>query len=168
LIGRDPDNPQRRVLAGQKGNYIATQPSLAFELRSDGGQPAVPHWLGETHLVADDLGFRASRQAPECERAVAFLKSFLHDGPRLSAEVWAAARERQFTKFTLSAAAKKLGALYKTVYLNKCRYNYWLLEGQQVPAEPEPEPDDLADFRAALDAQVKKFPRPCPLDERPE
>jgi putative DNA primase/helicase len=168
LIGRDPDHPQRRVLAEQKGNYSAAQPSLAFELRTEGSQPAVPHWLGETHLGADDLGLRAGRPSPECDRAVAFLRNFLHDGPRLSADIWAAARERAFSELTLRSARKKLGIRFKVFYRDKCRYNYWLLEGQELPSDPDPEPDDLADFRAALDAQIKKFPRSCPLDEEPE
>jgi len=168
LIGRDPDNAERRVFAVQKGNYIAVPPSLAFELRSQGSQPAVPHWLGETHLLADDLVVRASRASPERDRAVAFLQKFLHDGPRLSADVWDAARERDFGKKTLHAARKKIGGLFKCAYRNKCRYYYWLLDGQQVPSDPDAGPDDLADFRAALDAQIKKFPRSCPLDEEPE
>jgi AAA domain len=170
LIGHDPSNPERRVFAPQKGNYSAARPSLAFELRSQEGQPAVPFWLGETHLVADDLGVRARRDTPECDRAVAFLQQFLHDGPRLSADVWDAAREYSFTQFTLKAARKKMHARFKAVYRNKSRHYYWLLAGQEIPADPDPEPDSdgMAEFRKALDEQIKKFPRPCPLDEEPE
>jgi hypothetical protein len=168
LIGRDPDNAERRVLAVQKGNYTAAPPSLAFELRGQDGQPAVPCWLGETHLVADDLGRRASHESPECDRAVAFLLKFLHDGPRQSADVWAAAKEYAFGAKPVRVARKRIGIRFKTVYRNKSRHNYWLLEGQELPAEPAAEPDDLADFRAALAEQIKKFPSPCPLDEESE
>ncbi len=113
---------------------------------------------------------RVRRDTPECDRAVAFLQQFLHDGPRLSADVWDAAREHAFTEFTIRAAGKKLGARFKAVYRHKSRFHYWLLAGQEVPADPNPEPvsDSIAEFRKALDEQIKKYPRPCPLDEEPE
>jgi hypothetical protein len=168
LLGRDPDNRQRRVLAELKNNYAAAQPSLALELRSDGSQPAVPHWLGETHLTADQLTLRIGRPSPECDRAVAFLRKFLQDGPRLSTDVWAAAEQHCLSRKTLHLARQKMAARFQRARRNGNQCNYWLLEGQQVPAEPESEDDDLADFRAALDAQIKKFPRSCPLDEEPE
>jgi hypothetical protein len=170
LIGRDPENVERRVFAPQKGNYAAIQPSLAFELRTQDGQPAVPHWLGETHLVADDLGLGARREAPERDRAVAFLQEFLRDGPRLSREIYDAAREYAFAEKPLLAARKKMGARFKAVWRNRNRYYYWLLKGQEVPADPEPDSasDGTDAFRKALDEQIRKFPRPCPLDEEPE
>jgi hypothetical protein len=170
LIGRDPETTERRIFAPQKGNYAAIQPSLAFELRTQEGRPAVPHWLGETHLVADDLGLGARRDAPERDRAVAFLQEFLRDGPRLSRDIYEAAREHAFAERTLLAARKKMGARFKAVWRNGNRYHYWLLKGQEVPADPDPEPvsDSIAEFRKALDEQIKKFPRPCPLDEEPE
>jgi hypothetical protein len=168
LIGRDPDNLQRRIFAELKNNYAAAQPSLAFELRTDGRQPAVPHWLGETPLAADQLTLRVARPSPECDRAVTFLHTFLQDGPRLSTEVWAAAEKESLSRKTLHHAREKMRARFQRARRNGVQCNYWLLKGQQVPAEPEPAADDLADFRAALAEQIRNFPRSCPLDEDPE
>jgi hypothetical protein len=167
LIGRDPEDSRRRILAEQKGNYSALQPSLAFELRAHENGLATPHWLGETHLATADLGWGAGRPCPERDRAAAFLRKLLHDGPRLSADVWAAAREHQLAEKTVRGAGKKIGVLHKHVHQSGTQRHYWLFEGQELPPA-DPVPDDLAEFHRALAEQVKKFPASCPLDQPSE
>jgi hypothetical protein len=163
LLGHDPENPDHRILAHLKNTNAPPQPSLVFAIQSTPGQPAVPIWLGESTLTAEGLLARSSN-SPECDRAVAFLKSFLKDGPRLSSELWAAAKEQAFGEKTLRRAQTRLRIRFQRVR-KPARATYWLLPGQPVPAQVSDEPDRFANLHAAIAEQVKKFPTSCPLDK---
>jgi hypothetical protein len=140
LVGRDPKMEERCILAQSKNNYAPKQASLAYCLPKDG--PRV-EWQGSTIWTADEL---ASRRAhPGRRRARDFLRSFLEKGPRVSGEVWAAARANRISRNTLKRAKADLGIRYERICSKGERMDFWLLPGQEVLAglSDTPEADEL-------------------------
>jgi hypothetical protein len=140
LVGRDPKMEERCILAQCKNNYAPRQPSLAYTLPKDG--PRV-EWQGSTLWTADELAAR--RAHPSRLRARDFLCNFLENGPRLSSDVWAAAGANRISRNTLKRAKTELKIRYERICSNGRRLDYWLLPGQEVPAElsDTPEADEL-------------------------
>ncbi len=83
LVGSDPQDSNRSVVAHAKANLSKLGPSLAFEIR-DGNFS----WLGTSSLEAVDLASSVDtpRQRPR-DSATDFLKETLADGPRLVSEL---------------------------------------------------------------------------------
>jgi hypothetical protein len=84
LVGVDPDDDGRQVLAVSKSNLAARPPSLAYRLVSDGryGVARVA-WEGASdHSAADLLGAPAERPSPKQDQAEQLLQDALTNGPR--------------------------------------------------------------------------------------
>src|SRR6266404_2679934 len=79
MVGFDPNDPSKRVLAHAKSNLAALGPSLAYTLK--GGRFA---WAGRSSLSAEDLGGPApdADQRSAREEANDFLVQPLSDGPK--------------------------------------------------------------------------------------
>jgi hypothetical protein len=166
LVGHDPLNRARRVLAQVKNNLAPIQASLAYEVRADNGDvPPTIAWLGPTTWTADQLLAAAAvgPPSPERERASRFLSAFLKDGPRPTREIWRAAKKERLSKRTLDRARKDLEIVSKRFWRNGVMHTYWHLPIHHMPVESQPaERNELLDFLAE---QERKFPPPCPLDE---
>jgi hypothetical protein len=165
LVGRDPQNPEHRVLAQTKNNLAPPQPSLVYGLEPTGSAGAVRLcWPGTSPLTADELVAAQSAKRTRRQRACDFLRAFLKDGPRTAREIWQAAQEREFGRTTLHRAMKMLGIKSVLVVKDHTRSHYWLLKGQQLPPEIDPasDPDSVAAFR---EAWCKKYPEPTPIDD---
>lgn len=165
LVGPDPQQPQRRVLAQTKNNLAEPQPSLAYELQPQPRGPPTLVWLGPTAWTANQLlAALESKPCPKRDRAGAFLVNFLRDGPQESRAVWAAAQREGITVTTLRRAKKKQCIRSERVVRDGVQRTYWLLESHQPPAGDASSSitPDLAQFFAEME---KKYPRPCPLDE---
>jgi hypothetical protein len=80
LVGRDPLEPGRCVLAQVRASLAGPQPSLAYELTADGGLPAVS-WMGTSTVSADELLAGDAAEGKTRDRATAFLEQFLAGGP---------------------------------------------------------------------------------------
>ena len=163
LVGRDPYDRERRVLAEQKMNIAHAQPSLAFRIQGT-GQAAVIEWLGPTELLADHLVGAAA--SPSLIRACEFLGEFLKDGPRLRPDVMAAAARCGIAERTLNRARKHLKGQSRTLTRNHIRYTYWLLQGQCIPLSPDGKPNDFDQLlqemerqRAGLNAKKEEEPQ---------
>jgi hypothetical protein len=136
LIGSEPHDRERRVLAQTKKNLAAPQPNLAFSIVSGaGGQPTID-WHGPTPLTADQL-LGARSPAGERGRARAqareLLRQFLEERPRTSEEVWATAKEYDLAERTVMRAKEELAIRCRRVYLEGRRITYWLLPNQVLP-----------------------------------
>ena len=92
-----------------------------------------------------------------------FLNAFLKDGPRTSHDVWDDARKHGHSIITVRRAAKNIPVDFRRVFLGGVQKTYWLLPGQELPANAS-DPREDNDFWRALAEQEKKFPRSCPLD----
>ena len=55
LVGADPDEPQRRVLACTKTNLSERPPALGFYVRTDDSGRPYLEWTGELERTAEDL-----------------------------------------------------------------------------------------------------------------
>ena len=162
LVGSDPADASRRVLAELKNNLADPQPSLAFSVakREDGGSDLT--WLGPCGLHADEmLAARPVVAAPGARRnARTFLAEFLRDGPRSSRDIWSAALPLGLSQRTLFRARSELRIRVELVQEGTHRTNYWLLPDQRLPHEKE-QPNA---FDAWLDELRAEYPPSTPLD----
>jgi hypothetical protein len=160
LVARIPDGEGRCVLAQQKNNLAARQPSLAYEVSAAAdGKPALV-WHGETDWSAESvLNQRRPLPATRRDEASAFLREFLRDGPKTSRQIWAAAREHGHKEKTLRAAARKLKLSFRSVWQDDDRLSYWLLPDQSPPA-----PDPATDLEPWLAPLRERYPAASPLD----
>lgn len=105
LLGRDPDNPELRILANPKNNLAPKARALRFALVSVGDVARID-WRGECDIDADRLC-----SAPESEESRSalddardFLLRFLGDGSRPQSEVMTAAAQEAIKPGTLKRA----------------------------------------------------------------
>jgi putative DNA primase/helicase len=161
LAARLPGGEGRCVLAQQKNNLAARQPSLAYEVAAGPGSEPELRWHGEVDWsAARVLEHRRPRPAGRRDEATAFLRSFLADTPKTSRQVWAAAAKLGLTESTLRRAAAKIPLTYHNVWLDDDRLTYWLLPGQTPP--PADPATDLEPWLAPL---RERYPAASPLDE---
>jgi hypothetical protein len=94
LVGRDPENPDRRILASTKANLARTPVSLAYGLEVGPMGGLRVGWIGETSHTAEAL-LAARPDAEErdaIQEAIDALKAILESGPRFANEVKKEAR----------------------------------------------------------------------------
>lgn len=164
LVGRDPQEPGRRVLAQVKNNLAAPQSSLAFTVEGTDGALRL-NWLGSSPLTADELllgDSGSAAPAPRRDRACDFLTEFLANGPRTSREIWQAARRQGLSARTLYRARQEVQARVQRVADGKSRLNYWLLPDQVLRVGPVADDTDLEPWLGPLRA---KYPPSTPLDD---
>jgi hypothetical protein len=77
LIGKDPTQPHKRVLASTKNNLAQAPDSHSFVIVGEDGMPKV-EWLGRVNLTADDLTL-PPRGPLVLDKAVAFVRTFLEE-----------------------------------------------------------------------------------------
>jgi putative DNA primase/helicase len=113
LVGKDPDDESRRIVAAVKSNLCPSPPSLAYRIETDGdGRPRIVWEPEPVDFTADRL-LAASAEGEE-ERgaraeAAEWLSYYLADAPRPSAEVLREGRRAGHQEITLRRAAKGLG-----------------------------------------------------------
>ena len=164
LVGRDPHDRDRRVLAEQKLNIAASQPSLAFRING-AGESATIEWLGPTALSADHLVGAAA--SPSLDRACEYLQTFLKDGPRLRSEVFAGATARGISLRTLDRARKRIEGRSRILWRDHQKLTYWLLKGQCIPLSPDGKPNEFDKLLAKLQREAVGLPPEpdSPLDQ---
>lgn len=113
LVARDPDDPEKRVLAVTKMNLAPEPPSLSFTIEgTENGAPRV-RWLGETEHRANDLvsmsGDEDVRQ--EAQDLRVFIREMVETAPRTQKEAVAAIRAAGFdaAERTIRRARKAAG-----------------------------------------------------------
>jgi hypothetical protein len=193
LFARDPDDPQRAVMAQIKNNLAPREPSLAYRLHSaaqvvassaalvssspegaplaaesrDHATTPVIEWLGESPLSADQLlaaaGIKPCLLRPR-DKAKEFLLNFLDAGPRSTIDIWQAGKQDGHSKRTLQRAAKGLSIHSKTVMTNNRQLTYWLLEHQKLPPDVDPKDPDIPSLEPWLAPLREQYPAD-PLDD---
>jgi hypothetical protein len=167
LIARDPDEPERRVLAQVKNNLAPFQPSLAYTLGSKTNGPVQFSWLGPSPRTAEQLleaPPAASTRGQLREEAGDALESFLLEAVHTSQEVWAFAHRQGISERTLRRAKEELSIRSVRVWAEGKRLSYWLLPGQELPPEvaAAAAASDLEAWLAPLRA---KYPPSVPLED---
>jgi hypothetical protein len=162
LVARDPHAPAQCVLAQVKNNLAPPQPSLAYCVQEQEKASPLLSWLGPHPLTADQLlaGTHSRPASRPIHRARAFLRAFLARGPRTTRDIWAAARERGFTRATLDRAKGQLEIRAQWTSRDGRPVSYWLLPAQKLPLDPT-----LPDLEPWLAPLREQFPSPTPLDD---
>jgi hypothetical protein len=162
LVARDPLVPGQCVLAPVRNSLGGPQPSLAYRLTAADGNLPVVEWLGVSPVAADALvGGGARGGEGQRERAAVFLEQFLAGGPRTAHDIWEAAQKAGLSARTVQRAKPGVGIRCRRVQVEGRFVSYWLLPGQQLPAELCGD-DDLSPW---LDELERRFPPRTPLDE---
>jgi hypothetical protein len=168
LVGEDPAEPAKRLIAQIKNNLAPWQPSLAYTVSAqDTGQPLLT-WHGTSPLTSRQLLAQTPPGVPQARRtrqsAAEFLEEFLKDGPRTSREVWAAAREAGHSVRTLNRAKSEREIRSLPLWVGRMQNSYWLLPGQNLPTIPEAE-GGTPELDTKLANLEKQYPSACPLDD---
>src|SRR5690606_9126671 len=81
LAARDPDDPDRRILAITKSNLAAPVPALRWRIVTAGSAPTV-EWLGATeHTAASLMAEPDGDERTARDEAAEWLRDALRDGP---------------------------------------------------------------------------------------
>jgi hypothetical protein len=120
VAARHPEEEGWNVLAQVKSNLARLSPSLAYCVVPSEDDPDVPvvQWGGEVPFSADELlrGRDARKEAPERDKACAFLVEVLADGPMTATDVEKYARDAGITARTLKRAFDHLGGTTNKVH----------------------------------------------------
>jgi hypothetical protein len=164
LVGRDPVDHGRCVLAQVKNNLAAPQQSLAYAVQAEPPGPPRLTWLGVSPWSADQVVGGAGRGRAGA-RARAFLLSLLREGPRPAREVWEQARKEGLSERTLKRAKQQLSIRAVRALGDGARQSYWLLPGQELPAGLAAAPSGPAELEPWLAPLREAYPPSTPLDE---
>jgi hypothetical protein len=145
LVGVDPDDRQRRVLACTKTNLGERPPSLGFYVRADGGGRPYLEWAGEVARTADDLLHlpRDRRHGEGKPAAADFLERWLSDGPQSRERLYCKARAHDISERTLHRAKAWLEVASAVRRHGGRNVWYWRLKDDDRPFDPA---DDYARF----------------------
>ena len=114
LVAKDPDDPDRRLLAMTKTNLSTDAGTLAYRLESvDGTDVARVVWDGTSPLRADELVGPPQDEDERQERdhAVEFLRDALAGGPRPMKDVERDGRAAGLTPKQLRSAKSRSGVI---------------------------------------------------------
>jgi hypothetical protein len=129
LVAKDPDNPDRRVLASAKCNLAKLPPSLAYDLTpgEEGGLRV--GWRGESPHTAESLlaAPRDDEERDAVREAVEVLRAVLGNGRLSATEVKSQARKAGVSERTLTRAKSMLGIRARLVGFGRDGKWYWSL-----------------------------------------
>ena len=111
IVGCDPDDPNRRVLALSKSNLAPdTRSSLIYRVETDAEYDVGRlRWLGTCDRTARDLLATDQDPTGAVGDAASILREFLEDGPQLATEAKRYCRDAGISGRTLDRAKKFLG-----------------------------------------------------------
>jgi hypothetical protein len=137
LVARDPQAPDRSVLAPVRHSLSGPQPSLAYRISAVEGELPVVEWLGASSITANELlaGAPRPKDAPR-QTAMAFLREFLAGGPRSAREIFAAAQGGGYSYRTFRRARIDLNITRTIVNDGNGPLTYWQLPVQEPPGDP--------------------------------
>jgi hypothetical protein len=113
VVGKDPQDENRRVVASTKNNLAKPPASLMFGLEEVEGGAVRVNWLGESKVSAKDLLAtpKDEEQAASLREAVEFLSDVLADGPVAASQVKEEAEDAGISERTLARAKKVAGVI---------------------------------------------------------
>jgi hypothetical protein len=110
VVGHDPDDPSRNVLASSKSNLGPIPPSLAYRLVNCENDAARVDWEGVSYHTAQTITDQPQDEEGRTalDEAVDFLRDRLANGRTLSTAVQKSAREAGLAWDTVRRAQRKL------------------------------------------------------------
>jgi hypothetical protein len=113
VVGKDPQDENRRVLASTKNNLAMPPTSLMFGLEEAESGSVLVNWLGQSEVSAKDLLATPQdhEHADARSEAVEFLNEVLADGPLPAKQVIEEADDAGIAEKTLRRAKKLLDVI---------------------------------------------------------
>lgn len=106
LVGRDPEDKNKRVVIQTKSSLIDEAPSIGFTLNEQGFA-----WTGKSELTANQVlsQFRDGTEGKSAvDEAVSFLEDILLDGPVASNEIYSMGVKAGISKASIRRAKEKV------------------------------------------------------------
>lgn len=137
LVGRDPQDPKRRVLTMLKANLTTESRGVAYSIQSnESGQPVIGWEAGPVDLSPEDLlGHESGLSHRERDDAKEWLRKALAQGPVESIEIEQLAAFAGHSERTLFRAKKELGIKSKRLRGAKRAWQ-WRLPDQDCQSTP--------------------------------
>lgn len=158
LVAADPDDEERRVLAGMKSNLGPLPEALAYRLVSAGDYGvARVQWEGAVeHTAHTLLSERGNAQeASAATEAEMWLEDYLaQNGSARSADAKREAAKLKISERTLQRAAEKLGVTTRSEGFP--RVTWWALPSPATDDQPTPDTQNLGATGATGDDQHKQ------------
>ena len=132
LVARDPDNPDRRILASTKCNLARLPASLCFDLSTAANGALRIGWIGESPHTAESLlaAPRDDEDRGAVQEAVEVLRAILADGPIAAENAKKDARKAGIATRTLLRAKTVLQVKSKKMSFTGGGSWHWFLPGQ--------------------------------------
>jgi hypothetical protein len=113
VVGKDPQDEDRRVVAPTKNNLAMPPKSLMFGLEEVQSGSVRVNWLGHSEVSAKDVLATPQDQehADARSEAVEFLNDILADGPVEASQIKEEAEDAGISERTLARAKKALGVV---------------------------------------------------------
>jgi len=129
VVGKDPNDESRRVLAPTKNNLAASDASTSLAFRIISGQMGAQIvWEGAVNITADQLMERPAEPS-KLEMAATWLEDFLADGARPATEVYDTGQRAGFSQSMLRrAAAEHLGFKPQRISVGNAGAGAWMWE----------------------------------------
>jgi hypothetical protein len=129
LVAKDPENPDKRVLAGTKCNLAKLPPSLAFDLSQAPNGALHIGWQGESSHTAQSLLAipKDDEERTAVQEAVDVLRTLLAGGGRPADDVRREARKAGVADVTLRRTKAILGVEARLVGFGRDGKWYWNL-----------------------------------------
>jgi hypothetical protein len=123
IVARDPDAPERVVLASTKSNLGPPPPALNYRLVGCENGAARVEWEGHSTHTAETLVQNqvSSEDRSAMDEAIAFLRESLSIGIRLAKEVQKEARDAGISERTLRRAREMLGITMDSPWMQKAK-----------------------------------------------
>jgi hypothetical protein len=139
LVAKDPDNPDRRVLASTKCNLAKLPASLAFDLSTAGNGALRIGWIGPSaHTAESLLATPLDEDRGAVQDAVDVLRTILAAGQRKADEIKREARKAGIKERTLERAKAILGVKSRLVGFGRDGEWYWYLPTAEDARECQP------------------------------
>ena len=139
LVGRDPEEPELRLLACTKNNLATLPCTLGYRIeRSAANLPRIA-WTGPVEgVTADEVVLAPGRRPGEAlAQAVAFLSELLQKGPAAREEVFRRARGAAIADRTLIRAKAHLEVVSQQCKRKDQHVFFWCLREDAPRYTPE-------------------------------
>jgi AAA domain len=138
LAGRDPEEPELRLLACTKSNLSTPPATLGYRIeRTPQGQPRIA-WAGTVDVSADELVLAPrGRPGEALATAVNFLGELLRKGPASREEIFRKARGAAISDRTLIRAKQQLQVVSQQCWRKEENLYYWCLPEDAARYTPD-------------------------------
>jgi hypothetical protein len=123
LIGRDPNDEERRLFACNKNNVCLRGATLAYRIVQAFNHAPRVEWLGTSAMHADDIDAPRHARQSVVDHAVDFLEAALADGPVRHDDLVRQAADQGISRRALKRAKKALEV--KSVQYMEDGKNFW-------------------------------------------